>query len=101
MLLSFWFEVALMHIPYAAEYIYRNKRTKFAFEQVAYGISYSVMVDKCVGLTSIIICRCSKGDALSREFFGFNSRQTRFYFELLFRTVLTIVTIYTMQLIQR
>jgi len=43
--LSFWFEVALMHIPYTAEFINRN-RVELTFKQVTYGISYSFMIDK-------------------------------------------------------
>ena len=35
-----WFEVALVHIPYTAEFININQRIELAFKQVAYGISY-------------------------------------------------------------
>ena len=39
-ILSFWIEVALMHIPYTctAGFINRNQRIELAFIQVAYGI---------------------------------------------------------------
>jgi len=40
-----------MHIPYAAEFINRNQRIELAFKQVAYGISFSIMVDMWVALT--------------------------------------------------
>jgi len=33
--LSFWLKVALMHIPYTAEFINRNQRIELAFKQVA------------------------------------------------------------------
>ena len=48
LVLSFWFEVTLMHIPYTAEFMNRNERIELAFKQVAYGILYSFMLDKWV-----------------------------------------------------
>ena len=45
------FQVALMHIPFTAKLINRNQQIELAFKQVAYGILYSFMVDKRVGLT--------------------------------------------------
>jgi len=42
MLLSFWFDVALMHIPYTAEFINRNQRIELAFKHIV--MSYSFMV---------------------------------------------------------
>ena len=35
-ILSFWFEVALMHFPYTAAFINRNQRNELTFKQVAY-----------------------------------------------------------------
>jgi len=43
-ILSVWFEVALMHISYTAEFINRNQRIKLAFME--YRIAFSCISEK-------------------------------------------------------